>query len=346
MNIRYSDMSLKDNGAMDFVARQRSPSPAQLAIIFISVFVICVSVVVSAQSQSAMLGILFIIFAALGWYVIYTIVRSRDIVLATEFQNAIFASALGLHNKFNIIIRRDGTIVYLDRSFQTLFPDFVKQSTRTLDMLLRNARINKHDAEQVNAVIDKGEYGKVILDVTDVQGIVHHIVLSIEPILRPAGFIMLRGREYIVKRQDGQPADKRTNSLFDKTSITLFSPVMESMKMGIYITSPDGQVVYCNNMLEQWLQYDDNEIAGRSITLDRLAPPARNEHFVATASDFEGHVRLEKKVGGFITVFLNQKVIYNEEGKPAGCTAIVHLMEDGDTLSKKKSGSTYGDQQF
>ena len=36
--------------------------------------------------------------------------RSRDMVLSTEFQNALFASALGINNKFCLIIKRDGNI--------------------------------------------------------------------------------------------------------------------------------------------------------------------------------------------------------------------------------------------
>ena len=346
MSIRYSDMSLETSGALDFVARQRTPSAAQLAITIISVFIIAASVSVSINNQTALLATLFVIFVALGWYVIYTIIRSRDVVLATEFQNSIFASALGLNNKFNLIIKRDGTIVYLDRAFQNLFPDFTKQANRSLDSLLRTAKIAKASVEQIHATLDKGEYGKVIMDVTDAQGNQHRVVLSVEPILRPAGFIMLRGREYIVERKDGGQISSSSapSSLLDKSSITLFSPVMESMNLGIYITSPDGQVVYSNGLLEQWLSYDDGEIATRNLTIDRLVPPARNSNFDATTISFEGNVQMEKKVGGFINVFLNQKIIYGEGNKPVGCTAIIHLLEDGASLAKKKSGSGSGDE--
>lgn len=339
-------MSLETSGALDFVARQRTPSPAQLAITIISVFIIAASVSVSISNQTALLATLFVIFVTLGWYIIYTVIRSRDVVLATEFQNSIFASALGLNNKFNIIIKRDGTIVYLDRSFQNLFPDFTKQSNRSLDSLLRTAKISKSSVDQINATLDKGEYGKVILDVTDSQGNQHRVVLSVEPILRPAGFIMLRGREYVMERQDGAQqsvANKPTN-LLDKSSITLFSPVMDSMNLGIYITSPDGQIVYSNGLLEQWLSYDDGEIANRNLTIDRLVPPARNGNFDATTTSFEGNVQMEKKVGGFVNVFLNQKIIYGEGKKPMGCTAIINLLEDGATLAKKKSGSSASDE--
>lgn len=345
-SIRYSDMSLEENGAIDFVSRQRTPTAAQLAIIFISIFIVCVSIIVSVGSQRALIAILFIVLAMLGWYMIYHLIRSRDIVLATEFQNALFASALGLNNKFNLIIKRDGTIIYLDRSFQAMFPDFTKNSSRTIDMLFKAAKVTKVDADKVSNTIDKGEYGKVLLDITDAHGVAHGIILSVEPILRPPGFTMLRGREYVTERSNKLGGEISETPSLNKSSITLFSPVIESMKMGIYITSPDGQVVYCNTLLEQWLQYDDGEIPGRGLNLNRLFPPARNETFAGKPVDFEGNVQMEKKVGGFITAFLNQKIIYNNVGKPIGCTAIVHLYDDGLPSAKKKSGSPASDEQF
>lgn len=346
--VRYSDMSLAESGAYDFVSRQRSPSAAQIAIVFLSIFIVCASIVISIGNPTSLIAILFIVLGVAGWYLVYQLIRSRDIVLATEFQNALFASALGLNNKFNLIIKRDGTIIYLDRSFQVMFPDFLKQSVRNLDVLFKAAKVKRGDAEKVFASIDKGEYGKVVLDIVDASGKMHVIILSVEPILRPPGFIMLRGREYVAERSNKLGTEIAShNPLFSTSSITLFSPVIESMKMGIYITSPEGQVVYCNHLLEQWLQYDDGEIAARGLNLARIFPPARNESFGAKPVDFEGTTQIEKKVGGFLTAFLNQKVIYNDEGKPIGCTAIVHLYDDGGSpLSKKKSGSSSHDEQF
>lgn len=339
MAVRYTDMGIDAIGARDFVARQRTPTIAQIAIIILSAFLIGVSVVVSIHNKLMLITTLFALFAIMGWYIIYHLMRSRDMMLATEFQNALFASAMGLHNKFCIIIKRDGAIIYLDRAFQGFFPEFLNSSSRSVDALLRHGKASKQDSERVLAAIDRGTYDKVIFDLTDTQGLVHRIVLSVEPITRPAGFVMLRGREFVEDRssRDTSAVGGSSASLFSRSSVTLFSHIMESMKMGVYISSPTGSIVYCNPILEEWLSYNEGEVVTRNLTTSHLIPIGRNDNMSAEPVDFEGSVQMEKKIGGFVKAFLNQKIIYNDAGKIMGCTAVVHLFTDEADSSKKKS---------
>lgn len=332
MAVRYSDMGLDAIGARDFVARSRAPSMGTLILIIASAFLIGISLTVSIHDKMMLIGTLFALFSILGWYIILQLTRSRDMLLVTEFQNALFASAMGLHNKFCMIIKRDGSIVYLDRSFQTLFPDMLKHSNRSVDMLLKTGRVEKNDADRILDAIDRGTYEKVIFDITDAQGLLHHIVLSVEPIMRPAGFTMLRGREFVEARSAQAAAVTGGAGLFSKSSFTLFSGVMESMRMGVYISSPTGSIVYCNPLLEEWLGYDEGEISARNLGVASFVPLQRNPRMSAEPVDFEGTVQLEKKVGGFLKAFLNQRVIYNESNHLMGCTAIVHLYHDDAAL--------------
>lgn len=338
MAIRYTDMGLDAIGARDFVARQRTPTISQIVIVIISAFLIGISLVVSISSKFILISTLFGLFAVMGWYIIYQLMRSRDMMLATEFQNALFASAMGLHNKFCMIIKRDGIIVYLDRSFQGLFPDFLKSSSRSVDMLLVQGKVSKEESARVLAAIERGTYDKVIFDIMDAQGLLHRIVLSVEPITRPAGFIMLRGREFVEERTASRDAVVAgSTNMFSRSSVTLFAHIMESMKMGVYITSPTGSIVYCNPVLEEWLSYNEGEVVTRNLTIGHLIPQNRNEHITLENSDADGTVMLEKKIGGFVKAFLNQKVIYNDNGKALGCTAVVHLFTEEQDASKKKT---------
>lgn len=326
--VRYTDMGLDAIGARDFVARRRAPTIGQIVIVITSCFLIGVSLTISIHDVPALLATLFALFIILGWYVSLHLMRTRDMLLATEFQNALFASAMGLHNKFCMIIKRDGTIVYLDRAFQELFPDMLKFSNRSVEMLLRHGKVSKEDFNRVIAAIDKDTYEKVIFDITDAQGFVHHVIVSVEPIMRPAGFTMLRGREFIEDRNGQEMTSHNGTRLLNKSSIMLFSHVMESMKMGIYISSPNGSIVYCNPLLEEWLGYADGEIITRNLTIGHLVPLRRNDGLSNEPMDFEGIAQLEKKIGGFVKAFLNQRIIYNEQKQIMGCTAIVHLYHD------------------
>ena len=328
MAIRYSDMGLDAIGARDFVVRQRTPTIPQLGIIVFSAFLIGVSIVFSVANIPMLIATLFALFTILGWYVIVQLMRARDMLLVTEFQNALFASAMGLHNKFCLIIKRDGSIVYIDRLFQELFPDFAKYSIRSVDTLMKQGRVGRADSDRIAAAIDKGTYEKVIFDLTDAQGILHHVILSVEPIMRPAGFTMLRGREFVEDRSIQAATTSSGAALFSKSSVTLFSHVMESLKMGVYISSPTGSIIYCNHLLEEWLGYGEGEISARNLSIHNIVPIARNVGMSQEPIDFEGTALLERKVGGFIKAFLNQRIIYSDSGQLMGCTAVVHLYHD------------------
>ncbi len=335
-------MGIEAIGAHDFVARQRVPSVAQVAIVLLSAFLIGLSIVVSVRNISALIMVLFVLFALMGWYIIVQLLRSRDQLLITEFQNALFASAMGLHNKFCLIIKRDGSIIYLDRSFQELFPQFGKTGSRSVDALLKHGKVAHMERELIDAAIAKGTYEKIIFTITDSHDVTHKIIMAVEPILRPAGFTMLRGREYVERRSEqlGGAARLTAHSeIINSSSMVLLSHVMESMKMGIYIASPDGNIVYCNPLLEQWLGYNDCEIVACSLTVKDLLP-AQREVADLRSADIEGVVEMTRKGGDSINVFLNQRLIKDENSNVIGATAIVHLYHEYDlpAVGSKLSG--------
>jgi len=334
MAVRYTDMGLNAIGARDFVARQRTPTFRQIIFIFVCAFLAGASLVFTLHNPAILIATLFALFAIIGAYVIFQMMRVRDMLLATEFQNALFAAAMGLHNKFCLIIKKDGAIIYLDRSFQNLFPSFGKQSSRTVDALLKQGKVVSVDQQRILHAIEKDTYEKVKFDITDAQGLLHRVILSIEPIMFPAGFTMLRGREFVEERQSMHTS---TGPVLSKSSVILFAHVMESMKMGVYITSPTGGIVYCNPLLEQWLGYSEGEVVSRNLNIDQLIPLARNPAMRTEAVNVEGVMQMEKKVGGFIKVFVNQKIIYNDAGHIMGCTALVHIYND-DRADARKEG--------
>ena len=335
MAIRFSDMGLDVSGASDFVIRERTPTTPLLILIFLSTLLVSLSLMISINNKFALIGLLFVSLGSAGWYVILQVIRERDMLLATEFQNALFASALGLHNKFSILIKRDGTIIYLDRSFQTLFPDFIYQPNRSIETLLKTGNVSKEDAVKVHASIDRGVFDKVIFNLQDARGKVHNIILSVEPILRPAGFTMLRGREFVEKRNmQGASETSPAPHALSKTSMTLFSHVIDSLKIGVYITSPNGEIVYANALLEEWLGYSEGEITSENLTLQGLLPARRNELMSGAPADFDGAIQIQTKSGDFVKAFINQKVIYNNNHMPMGCTAIVNFYEEAPSVAK------------
>lgn len=337
MTVRYTDLDFGDSGVRDFVIRKRIPTIPQLFIIFLSAILIAISVAVSITDKVALISILLILSITLGWYVIIQIQRNRDLLLATEFQNALFASALGLNNKFCLIIKRDGTIIYLDRSFQDMFPDFLRQPRRSIDILLEQGRVSREDSAKIFRAVEQGVYEKVIFDIRGAGNQFYKIVMSIEPIIRPTGFTLLRGREYIESRvEDESPAAAASYGALNKSTITLFSHVMDTMNMGVYMTGPLGNIIYANPILESWLGYKEGEITLKNISLQDLVHTTNPRTESIEPDNYEGEIMLQKKTGGMMKCFINQKIIRNDQGKMMGCTALVHNFISTDADVKKK----------
>lgn len=336
MPIRYNDLDKQTSGVQDFVLRKRTPTIAQLAALFIGALVVGVCVAITVTEPLALIAIIVIMLGAVGWYAIVQIQRNRDLVLTTEFQNALFASALGINNKFCLIIKRDGNIIYLDRAFQDMFPGFVNTSRRTIDVLLDHAKVSQEDSAKIFTAVERGIYDKVVFNVRDANGLFHRIIMSIEPILRPSGFILLRGREYIEHRSDGVLADAGSAVPVNKPTITLFSHVIDNMNMGVYMASPAGHIIYASPLLEEWLGFKDGEIVASNLLLQDIVYTGAHRSAAIEPVNYEGNATLQKKDGGMIKVFINQKTISDEQGKVLGCTAIVHNVGDAAIDVKKK----------
>lgn len=336
MAIRYTDLDLDTSGARDFVIRKRTPTILQLAVLFSVTLLASVSIVVAVTDKFILTLLLFALIGFAGWYVIVTMQRGRDLLMATEFQNALFASALGLHNKFCMIIRRNGNIIYLDRLFQDMFPDFMRQQTRSIDALLEQGKVSRADSEKIYSAIERGVYEKVIFDIRGGDSRFTKVVMSIEPILRPSGFILLRGREFIETRKATDPAGKASSSnLMSKSSITLFSHVMDTMNMGVYMAGPTGSLIYVNPVLEHWLGYNEGEIGGSNLSLQDIIHQGGSRPDAIEPGDYEGEIMLQKKTGGMMKSFINQKIIRDDNDKILGCTALVHHFSDTDGAKKK-----------
>lgn len=341
MVTRITDINLSSNNPRDFVLRRRLPTLLQLFIIFLSVVLVGISVVISVADKIALITIIFILGGATSWYVMVLLQRSRDQLLATEFQNALFASALGMNHKFCFILKRDGNIIYQDRSFQDMFPDFIRQPRRTLDMLLDYGRVNNEDKEKIFQGIEQGDYEKVIFDVRGPTGIYEKIVMSMEPILRPSGFVLMRGREFIESRASDDaktPAD--SVNLFNRSTLSLFSSVMDSMNMGVYMSNPQGYLIYINPVLFKWLEYSQDDVKSGNFNLQHLMPSSLNKGAKIENSSFEGEITLQKKTGGVVKCFISQKTIMDDSGKIIGSTGLIqHLIEQNQPEPTSASGN-------
>lgn len=114
---------------------------------------------------------------------------------ALEFMGALFSSALGKGYAFTFIVKSTGEIVYHNRPFQSVFPAYVNQSTRTLATLLTLYQVPQEHQEQIKTLLTSKGEGTITTTVkaaADAEG--KSFALLIEPIERPTGFVIIRGK--------------------------------------------------------------------------------------------------------------------------------------------------------
>lgn len=331
MTARITDINYNSTSDKDFIIRKRYPTLLQLFVIFLSVVLIGASVVLAVEDKTALISIIFILGGATSWYVTTLLQRNRDQLLATEFQNALFASALGMNHKFCFIIRRDGNIIYQDRSFQDMFPTFFRQGSHNLDSLMDYGKVSQDDKDRIFKAIEQGDYQKVVFDIRNGDGKFQKIVMNMEPILRPSGFVLMRGREFVESRSSGEGrASEETMNLFSKSTMNLFSNVMDMMNMGVYMTNPTGLLIYVNPTLLRWLEYSPDESNSGTLSLQSIMHHSAGKQDIVKNSGFEGELLLQKKSGALVKCYITQKTIYDERNKVVGCTGIVqHIIDQG-----------------
>lgn len=332
---RFTDLELKSSGAQDFIVRRRTLPILHMLILFVMIQLIVISVAVVIADKYTLVLLLVGVMTMVSWYLIAQTQRNRDLLLATEFQNALFASALGMNHKFCMIIKRDGNIIYFDRAFQDMFPDFLRQRHRSLHVFLEQSKVSREDCSKVFGVLERNSYENVILNIRSANNQYVKIVMSIEPILRPSGFILMRGREFVESRASKADASK-AGSMMDKSPFTIFASVMDNMNVGIYMCGASGAVAYASPLFEKWLGYAEGELAASNRSLQDII------HYEAASgaaelANYDGDIVLRKKTGELVTMFVNQKILLDDGGHVVGCTGIAHQVPTQSDDVKKKA---------
>ena len=179
----------------DFVVRRRNHAVMQWLIVSLSFIMVSLSVTLMVADRLTITSALFVIIGIACWYVSMQMQHNRDLLNATEFQNALFASALGIGHKFCMIVSREGMVVYFDRPFQATFPDYMRQPERSFDLFLTQGHVGDGDKEKLTTALKQGTYEKIAFNIRCAGGEIRKMSVTVEPILRPSGYMLIRGRD-------------------------------------------------------------------------------------------------------------------------------------------------------
>jgi two-component system cell cycle sensor histidine kinase/response regulator CckA len=328
MATRFSDDLANNVKDTDFIIRKRYPLIIQLLVIFsVSFVAIYLSAFIMNDLGSKVFFFitLAIIIGSLNIFTILLILRNRDLVLATEFQNAMLASAAQLSSQFCLITKRDGAIVYIDPAFQKFFPLFMRSDNRTVDSFLLGEDVPEDIIKAVFATLENNVSDRILIPFKDSTGTAMPMMVTIDILPRPKGYFLFRGREYVEKRRLSGESINSANAL-------LLAHAINELSEGMLAADTNGVVAYLNQTLEEWLGYNEGEIIASSLNLkDIIYQYAGNEAGKITQGNFQGEVVLRHKNKTLITLQLQQLLLMDND-KPLGISAVFN---HADTLKKK-----------
>lgn len=305
----------------DFIIRRRLPAAVHLALLFFICYSVLYAVVINVDMIGEVVAgiVLLGVIGPLSWFTIYFAQQNRDMLLATEFQNALFSAAARLKTKFCMIVKRDGTVVYLDREFQRVFPETENRGTLVLDKIFNNKNIAPAEAEKIFNALQNEVSTSVFIDIQDEnapESAPERVIITIDPLPRPHGYFILRGRDYVVKKFERQAqADEGVSEIVDPSSAATVSNMLHTLPFGIYTTDTEGRIQFMNYRLEGWLGYDQHEVASRKLTLhDVISQPNTEVASQLLLKDCEGDISFRNRQGHRVKLYLKQEIARDGNG--------------------------------
>ncbi len=315
--MRFEESSSFSSSQLDFVPRDRRSHSSRLVLAFcLIVLALLIFTVAPAISGTdyAHLG-LAIFVAVLGVYTVLNAQRTLDLVMTTEYQNMMFSQALALGTSFCLFVRRDGTIVYADEGLRRLFGTGTTES-KALEAVFKTGGVGTVDRERIMGAIYSNVAERLVFPITAPSGAQRHYVLTTEPLTRPSGFMMIRGREYRGERTGTQvmPDMLRT------TSPEKLDHLLASTPVGHYTTDASGRIEYANQAFERIAGYATGGVVSANLTLASLLAqlnetPVSSDYML---SDFSGSAVIKNSRGELVSCVLSQTVTRDANGKVTG----------------------------
>lgn len=238
--MRFTDSNTSKVGVMDFAPRARSRHTLYLVAAYVCT-VLAVIVLASQDTDSsgrtAGAAAISIIIIALALVSLYIRQRNNDLLLATEFQNMIYASAAEVGTLFCIIAKRDGSTVHAGRSLAKLFNYFPYPTVQALDGFYIESHLPKFDQAKINEALQQDIPKSFLVKINTASGVMD-TVISVEPLARPAGYYVIRGRLFSDKRGD---PEKLAN-----ISSQQFQQLLDSSPIGHFLCDANGTLRYAN----------------------------------------------------------------------------------------------------
>ena len=321
--MRFDETNKSHSNQLDFVPRKRRNQSLKLITSFGLIMLMMFIVACTPALQHSLMPTFGIITAigALGVYVVLQHQANLDLVLSTEFQNLLLSQALVTHTDFCIFMRRDGTLVFANEGIRKIFGIQERGQSQLLEMVFTKGNVTATDRERIMGAIYNNAADRLVLPLTREDGNAHHFVLTIEPFVRPSGYLLIRGRAFREERAGLQIMPQ----LLRATTPAKLEHLLSTSPVGHYTANALGKIEFVNPLLERVLGFEVGEITGRQMGLASLL--YRVDDKVVSAdyeiTDYIGEAVMQQKSQGVLPCLLYQTLIRDDRGKIIGASGTV-----------------------
>lgn len=194
-------------GGDDFIVRKRPFVVPLLVVLTIAFGVLYAAGLGLQDGNGQVLFALVALFILLGLGVFTALFtqRQRDLVLLTEFQNTMFASAARLGTQFCLILKKDGSVVYVDPGFQQLFPQLNYRSIQDVAVLGEHGLLTPQEQRIFDDALGNHTSARQFITMPLAGNASIKMAVTLEPLARPRGYFLLRGRQFVERGEAPRP---------------------------------------------------------------------------------------------------------------------------------------------
>lgn len=326
--MRFTENETPSPASMDFVPRERRSELARIvkAFLFATAAIAILSFTSKALGGHIVSSILVLaIVISLGMYLFIYQQRVIDLMMSTEYQNMLYSQAMVQGWTFFLLARNDGTIVYADRGVRQLFDNRYITDSQALETLFEQGGVAPDDRKRMLDAIHRGTSDRLVFPLTR-EGHTQSYIMTLEPLARPHGFMIIRGREFQHTRTgDAQKPRSTATEPSSASHGDALGYLFAHNPTAMYITDADGTLKHTNPVLEQLLGYAPGEPVAGELPVQRLFYQIDGvivPHDY-TITDFRGEVLLQRKQGSLLTATLHQTLIRNNAGTLTGAAGSI-----------------------
>lgn len=127
----------------------------------------------------------------LGGYLLFNIMKLKYIINITEFQAALFSSAMKTHTLLTCIVDKDKNVIYSDENAFRLFKN-KDNDVETLADILAYEGLTAVNKAKIDSAVTQGTKEEMNMTYKNIAGKSLDTIFIIDPLARPKGFSVIR----------------------------------------------------------------------------------------------------------------------------------------------------------